>query len=305
MVGVIEADQPLVTTIPPTAMSVAPVRTTEALAEIATRGAQSDTNALATAAAQATADARAAQATIQALATQGALVAAIATENAASGANVLATAQTQATQVAAIAAIATENAQSGANALATAQAQLAAAQTAQAAASANQALNAAELATAQAAAAAIQSTVAALTAQQAAAQQTATALAAEAAANALDPRSVTEAVEVDLDGLLRGDEEAVAAARRALARVLDPYRGQCRAGFVLISGHGDDITEGIGLAHAIETLLTEEFADIFGDAGSETFALPGVPPRGQVELQIFLFSGCPLIGTSPTPTATP
>ncbi len=277
MVGVIEADQPLVTTIPPTAMSVAPVLTTEALAEIATRGAQSDTNALATAAAQATADARAAQATIQALATQGALVAAIATENAASGAN----------------------------ALATAQAQLAAAQTAQAAASADQALNAAELATAQTAAAAIQGTVAALTAQQAAAQQTATALAAEAAANALDPRSVTEAVEVDLDGVLRGDPDAVAAARRALEGVLEPYRGQCRAGFVLISGHGDDIAEGIGLANAIETILTEDFADIFEDAGSETFALPGVPPRGQAELQIFLFSGCPLVGTPPTPTTSP
>ncbi|MDP9370678.1 MAG: hypothetical protein M3Q03_20830 [Chloroflexota bacterium] len=228
----------------------------------------------ATAAAQATADAVAARATIDALATQGALVASIATENALSGANVLATANAQATQVAEIAAVATQNAQTGANALATEQARLQI----------------------------VQSAVSALQTQEAVARQTAAVLATAAVGNSLNLNFVQEVIQVDRVGVVNGDPAARDAARAELGRVLDKYREECRVGFALTSGYAPGIGEGNQFADAINEILREDFPDLFGDAAFESVAFVD-EPDGQVEIRLFLFSGCPVGAPPPTEPA--
>jgi hypothetical protein len=89
------------------------------------------------------------------------------------------------------------------------------------------------------------------------------------------------------------DPDALDDARAALETALQEYPEGCRAGFVLISGNAPDVPAGVDLAQAVQQLLEDDFADIFGDDSLfETFALPGAEPTGQVVLQIFFFQGC-------------
>jgi hypothetical protein len=164
-----------------------------------------------------------------------------------------------------VAAIATENAASGANTLATAQAEAAA--------------RATELA--------------ALQAQQVNAQVTATALAVVAANSVLDPQQQSLSIQTDLAGMLAREESALDQARRRLDTELSRYPLGCRAGFVLISGNAPTLEEGIALAERIEQLLGAVRADIFTETtGFQRFAQPNTQPFGEVNVDIFFYSGC-------------
>ena len=101
-----------------------------------------------------------------------------------------------------IAAVATENAESGANDLATAEAAAADAQATIDALEADQDSADEDLATAQARVNVVQTTVASLEEDQAAAAATATVLAEAAANSALDPNQIDLTIDVSLDGIL-------------------------------------------------------------------------------------------------------
>ena len=66
---------------------------------------------------------------------------------------------------------------------------------------------------------------------------------------------------------------------------------------MLISGNAPDIGQGIALAERVEALLRESWPDIFTEAtGAEQFAQPNVQPFGEVNIDIFFYSGCEPIG---------
>jgi len=175
---------------------------------------------------------------------------------------------------------------------ATAQAQAIAAEATSEAAAVNQRLTTDQLATARAEVDAIQGTVTTLSTQQADAIATATALSADSTANALDPTPWELGIPTDLNGMLRGDAEALDATREHLRRALAPYATGCRAGVVQISGNAD-LGPGNDLARVVEGLLKDDFAAIFtDDTGYERFAQPGVQPGGGVQLKIYFYAGC-------------
>jgi hypothetical protein len=138
---------------------------------------------------------------------------------------------------------------------------------------------------------------AAIEAQRANAQVTATALAVVAANSVLDPERQSMSPLTDLGGMLNGDARAREDARAALSGLLARYPPGCRAGFMLISGHAPTIPEGIALAQSVDAVLREVWPDIFPEAtGAEFFALPNEEPFGQVDIDIFFYSGCEPVG---------
>jgi hypothetical protein len=248
--------------------------------------------------AQATEQAVVARATIEALSTEQAanessqaeLNNALAT-NVAQATEVAAQIEAQGTEQAALAAIATENAESGV----TAQGTMTALQ--------NQlAENESALATSEAQSASAQQEVESARATSAAAQSQLSQAEQQVQLNSLNPNAVTETIQVDLNGVLNGDEDALEDARNELDSVLGSYmRGQsCRVGFVNISSRAPDIGQGIQLSERIADLIEEEFSQLLpepADGGdpqlaSESIALPNTTPTGEVELQLFLSSGC-------------
>lgn len=251
------------------------------IAAFATEQAQSSTDIdaitaeRATAAAIATAEAQAAQATIAALATVEA---------------------SQATQAAELAAIATENALTGANDQATAAAQATAAQATIDALGADQTLSDSELATARAESAAVQATANAVQAQQANLFLTATALATQIAGSAFSGDFAEESVTVDLQGVINNEPGAIADARQEIQQVLEPYRTNgCIIGFVLAAGSSPSeqwVGEGNSVADAVIALISEDYDDVF-QGGSTSFA-EQAGPAGLVELTLFVNVGCPL-----------
>ncbi len=271
----------------------------------ATEAAMSDAE-LATREAQATEDAIVAQATIAAFSTEAAasnadqasLNAGLATMSA-EATSVAAQIDQQATEQANIAAVATEQAASGANtqatiaaledssttsanALATAEAEN------EALAQSNQS-NADSLATAQA--------------NQASVQATATAFVNAAPPGSMSPNSVEEIIQVDLQGILSNDPDAIEDAEQEIEETFQPYidAGNCHAGFVLLSSRAPDIGSGNQLSEEVFELLVatapEVFAetDTFGQSGFETVALPNTSPTGEVLMQVFLYAGCDLL----------
>ena len=135
--------------------------------------------------------------------------------------------------------------------------------------------------------------IAVLEAALAEVQVTATALVMVAANTVLDPTRQSITLQTDLDGMLSGDPQAVAAARTELTGLLSRYPPGCRAGFMLVSGNAPSIEEGIDLAQRVESLLREGWPIIFTEAtGAEIFALPNQPPFGQVSIDIFFYAGC-------------
>lgn len=256
----------------------------------------------ATADAQATENAVVARATIEALSTEQAanqssqqqLNEELAT-TVAQATEVAAQIQAQGTEQAALAAVATENAESGITAQGTMAAledQLARSQS--------------EQATSEAQAAAAQQEIEEARATSAAAQSALTQAEQQVQLNSLNPNAITQTIQVDLNGVLNGDEDALAEARNALDSVLAPYlQGQsCRIGFVNISSRAPDIGQGIQLSDRIAELIEDEFPQLIpqpADGGSpqiasESIALPNTTPTGEVELQLFLSSGCDAAG---------
>jgi hypothetical protein len=135
--------------------------------------------------------------------------------------------------------------------------------------------------------------IATLEAAVAEAQVTATALVLVAANTVLDPTRQSLTLQTDLEGMLGGEADAVAAAQSDLAELLARYPPGCRAGFMLISGNAPSIEEGVALAQRVELLLREEAPAIVTEAtAAELFALPNQPPFGQVGIDIFFYAGC-------------
>lgn len=132
---------------------------------------------------------------------------------------------------------------------------------------------------------------------------TAEAEAAGRAVAAVDPNYVDESIQVDLDGVLAGDPAAIQQAEAAVADALRPYKDTCRAGVVLTFGHGRSIGQGTQLAEAINVLIRSRFPTAFGTAGYDAFGDLN-PPLGQVDIRIYLFTGCtPIFDQGATPQA--
>lgn len=280
------------------AATQAALQATQTAAALATEAAMS-ADERATANAQATASAIAAEATLAAFATQEAAQAAdideitrqqatAAAEATAAALAAQATLDAQATQAADVAAIATQNALSGANALATAEAQAAAAQATIDALSANQVASDSAVQTAQAQLAAIQATADALATLQALPTPT------PLPQVGIDPTFDPVTMQVDIDGVLDGDEQALDQAREELQREFGSYTAACRAAVVITYGHGPSVAEGVELARRMNALATEEFPAIFAETGFRDIS-SGVDPFGQVEMEVFLYSGCPAL----------
>ena len=174
--------------------------------------------------------------------------------------------------------------------LATADAESAAAQATITAYEERQATSDDNLATAQARVNIVQTTVATLEEQQSAAEATVIVLAETAANSALDPNLIDLSIQVSLNGILGGDDDARDDALEQLDEILEPFRN-CRVGFVLISGYAGSIGQGNQLAEAIFAMLQDEYPELFADAGAETFAnLSG--NSGQVDMSLLVYQGC-------------
>ncbi len=291
---------------------------TETAVAEATRNAM-DEDDRATADAQATEAAVSADATIAALATQqasseddlDALNRDLAT-NVAQATEAAQAMDEMATQQAEVQAIATENAASGADAQATsaaAQDQLATSETALTDLEAtNEAIVSAAddaQATSDAAVSAVEdaeATAAAADESVANAQATSDALQEQVQLSSLDPEPDSVIFQVDLNGVLAGDQSAIDDAVAQLNGVLQPYIDgeNCRIGFVLITSRSNDLGSGVQLSDAIGELINEEFPELLAEPAdgsepqlaSESIARPGTTPVGEVELTIFLSSGC-------------
>ncbi len=270
---------------------------TQAAADNATREAMT-VDERATADALATQEASAAQATIAALGTEQSS----SQQDAATLNNQLATNVAQATQAAldlqaasteqaAVAQVATENAASGANTQATSEAAQAALANAQATtdASSQQVANA-------------QATTDAANQELANAQATAAAAQQQVQLNSLGPNPVVEVIQVDLNGVLAGDSDAIADAEAELDRVLGKYVNgdSCRIGFVNISSRAADIGQGVLLSSTIAEIVQDQFPELLPEPAdgsapvltSNPIAYPNTTPVGEVELQLFLSAGC-------------
>ncbi len=279
-------------------------RATELANEAATREAMS-ADQRSTADARATEQATSAQATISALATEQAssdssvadLNNALAT-SVAQATEIANTVNAQSTEQAALAAVATENANAGVNNQAT----TTAAQNQVATSQAQSASAQSQIATSQAQSASAQATVDAAAAQIGSANATAAALEQQVQLNSLNPTSVQETIQVDLGGVIAGDGDAVEEARQELNSVLAPYvRGQnCRIGFVNISSRSSELGQGVQLSDAIAGIIEQDFQQLLPEPteggspqlASESIALPGTDPVGEVQLQLFLSAGC-------------
>jgi hypothetical protein len=124
-------------------------------------------------------------------------------------------------------------------------------------------------------------------------QVTVTALAVVAANTVLDPTPRSVTIQTDLNGMLGEDPGTLSAARTELGRQLSRYPLGCRAGFMLVSGKAPDVPTGVALAQAVDDLLRASWPDIFDDStGEAVFALPGEEPFGEVEIEVFFYSGC-------------
>lgn len=124
----------------------------------------------------------------------------------------------------------------------------------------------------------------------------------QAQLNTLDPNAVPVTIQVDLGGVVQGDDDAMDEARDELHRVLDPYANSetCRIGFVLLSSRAPSISEGISLSDAMADLIADEFPELLPQVAngttpvlaSESIALPNTTPTGEVQLLLFLSAGC-------------
>ncbi len=162
--------------------------------------------------------------------------------------------------------------------------------------------NDSSLATSQAQSSSAQSTSQALQQQQVASQATAGALQQQVAASSLNPVSVEETIQVDLSGVLANNASAISDAKGELDRVFAKYvNGQtCQVGFALISSRAQELGQGVQLSDAIAGLIQSELPQILpkqssgspGQLISESIALPGTTPVGEVQLQLFFNTGC-------------
>lgn len=134
-------------------------------------------------------------------------------------------------------------------------------------------------------------------------QATATAFVASAPSGSMSPNSVEETIQVNLQGVLSGDAGAIEDAREEITETFQRYvdADGCHAGFVLLSGRAPDIGTGNQIAEDVFELMVDEVpgvfgeTDTYGESGYETVSLPNTSPEGEVVIQVFLYSGCPLL----------
>lgn len=158
-----------------------------------------------------------------------------------------------------------------------------------------QAITAAAQATVEAQAAGIEPTANALSTQQAVLNATATVLGQQIAQGSIDPTEVELSIDVDYNGLINGDQDAIDETTAMLAGVLAPYEG-CQVGLSLTFGWSSDLQTGIAVAQAVNRILADDFPKTFGDAALEDFASLQDPP-GRVDLELFFYKGCETLGT--------
>lgn len=162
--------------------------------------------------------------------------------------------------------------------------------------------NDSSLATSQAQSSSAQSTSETLQQQQVGLQATAAALQQQVAAASLSPDFVNETIQVDLTGVLSNNASAISDAKGELDRVFAKYvNGKtCTIGFALISSRSQELGQGVQLSDAIAGLIQSELPQILptqtsGNPGkllSESIALPGTTPVGEVQLQLLFYGGC-------------
>lgn len=174
----------------------------------------------------------------------------------------------------------------------------------------------AQIATLQAESVDYANALATATAESAAAQQEATSAEATSAAassqilqaqqaaqaNSLNPTGETKVIQVDMQGVLAEEPQAIRGAEDALDQVLAEYKGNaaCSIGFVLISSRAPDLGTGVQLSSRIATMIEDTQQDLLqpadngdpGELASESIALPGTTPYGEVEMLLFMTSGC-------------
>lgn len=197
----------------------------------------------------------------------------------------------QSTEQANLAAVATENAESGVTAQGTMTAlqnQLDESESARATSEAQSASAQQQIDSAEATSAAAQS-------QLSQAEQ-------QVQLNTLNPNALSETIQVDLNGVIGGNGQALDDARDEIESALAPYlqSESCRIGFVNISSRAPDIGQGIQLSDAIAQIIEDDFPQLLPEPAegsqpqlaSESIALPNTTPSGEVELQLFLSSGC-------------
>ena len=193
-----------------------------------------------------------------------------------------ATSNAAATELAEVKDIATQNAESGANDLATAQAQAKAAQATSEALRKSQESSDADIATAQAQVDDIQATVEAVAA-------TATVIYEKAGLNSIDQGYAEVTIQVDAEGLLAGDEDAINDTKDAIAAAMKDYT-DCRVGISLTFGWDPEVGVGQQIADIVNGLLPEVEPDMFEEAAYQNFA--NIGPTGTVDFQLYFFRGC-------------
>ena len=175
-----------------------------------------------------------------------------------------------------------QNAASGANDLATAQAEAEAAQATAEALQKSQDSSDADIATSQAQVEDIQATVDAVAA-------TATVIYEKAGLNSIDQGYAEISIQVDAEGLLAGDEDAINDAKDAISEAMVDYT-DCRVGISLTFGWDPDVGTGTQIADIINGLLPEVEPEMFEDAAYQNFA--NIGPTGTVDFQLYFFRGC-------------
>ena len=136
-------------------------------------------------------------------------------------------------------------------------------------------------------------TIAALNQSQVVAVATTTALAQIAADSALNPDAAVQSITVDPDAINNGDQDAIAKAQQDIRNALAPYQ-QCRAGFVLISAGGTDlsVSSGLALAEKAQAWVQSVYPQVFGTSGFDRVAWTTDEKRGNIEFKMFFNAGC-------------
>ena len=126
----------------------------------------------------------------------------------------------------------------------------------------------------------------------------------------LNPNSETLRISIDIDGVIAGNAQAMQQLGGEVQRVFAPYveAGTCQIGFVLISTRSPDITTGVEASDAVANRIEQTLPALLPEDASgkkqlvsESIALPGTKPEGEVELQVFVNAGCIPV----TPEASP
>ena len=134
----------------------------------------------------------------------------------------------------------------------------------------------------------------------------------EVTAKSLSTVSVMATIQIDMNGVLAKETAAMNEAHEELARALAPYADgkTCRIGFALISSRSNSLGDGVELSHAVATMIEDDFPQLLPDGPkgtapqlvSESIALPGTTPVGEVQIQLFLNQGCQPTEASPIPS---